>query len=69
MTYSLVYDVTLRRPGCVLLQAAMGGTVPNETFEMLFPAETWLTAPTKDMKAYTTTPEQLEIVSRKTVFK
>ncbi len=67
MTYLLAYDVTLRRPGCVLLQGAMGGTVPQEKFLTLFKTESWLLAPTKDMKLYPTTPEQLEVVAKKTV--
>ena len=48
----LVFSPSKRRPGCVLLQAAMGGDVPRERFERLFPAEAWLFAPTDDMAAY-----------------
>jgi len=48
----IVFSPSRRRPGCVLLQAAMGGTVPSEEFHSLFPAETWLVAPTDDMAAY-----------------
>ena len=65
-TYTLVYDVKLRRPGCVLLQVAMGGTVPSLLFQELFPTESWLLGPTDDMQAYSTTEEQLYIVSAKT---
>jgi hypothetical protein len=65
--YSLVYDVDLLRPGCVLLQVALGGTVPNEIFLALFPPETWLVGRTPGMKTYPTTPEQLDIVATKTV--
>ncbi len=43
----IVYDCTQKQPGCVLLQATMGGTVPD--FDMLFPSETWLLAPTPDL--------------------
>jgi hypothetical protein len=53
---TVVYDLKLRKPGCVLLQAAMGGTVPNDTF----PPTCWLTELTPDMKAYSITDEQLE---------
>lgn len=53
----IVYDMTLRRPGCVLLQA-MGGTVPD--FAKRFPSESWLVAPTAGMKLYEVTTEQLE---------
>lgn len=64
--YALVYDVKLRRPGCVLLQAAMNGTVPSGLFQELFPSESWLLAPTDDMQTYNTTEEQLFIVAAKT---
>lgn len=52
----IAYDGMLRRPGCVLLQAAMGGDVAAAE---LFPVETWLLAPTPDMAVYTVTREQL----------
>jgi hypothetical protein len=64
--YALVYDVELKQPGCVLLQAALGGTVPSDLFSELFPAETWLLAPTDKMTVYRTTREQLFIVASKT---
>jgi hypothetical protein len=53
----IVYDATLRRPGCVLLQALMGGTVPN--FTRLFTSESWLVERTPDMRVYEVTPAQL----------
>lgn len=59
---TIVYDAALKRPGCVLLQAAMGGDVPN--FTKLFAAETWLTAPTPGMRAYPVTAEQLSQLVR-----
>jgi hypothetical protein len=54
----VVYDPVLKRPGCALLQAVMGGTVSAT----LFPSESWLLAPTDDMKAYVVTDEELEIL-------
>jgi len=57
----IVFSVKERRPGCVLLQAAMGGTVPK--FGQLFPHETWLTAPTDDMASYEVTDDQLQQLS------
>ena len=54
----IVFDTKLKRPGCALLQAAMGGSVPN--FNQLFPAETWLVSPTPDMHAYDVTESQLK---------
>jgi hypothetical protein len=60
----IVFSPAKRRPGCVLLQAAMGGTVPPGTFHLMFPAETWLLAPTDDMAAYPIDEEHsLEVLS------
>lgn len=53
----LVYDIVLKRPGCALLQAALGGSggVANQ-----FPTEHWLLAPTPDLKAYSLSNEELK---------
>ena len=59
----IVFDPKLRRPGCVLLQSAMGGTLTNARLEMLFPVETWLLAPTPDMRAFPVTDEQLTVLA------
>lgn len=59
----IVFSPQARRPGCAILQGALGGTVPAERFHILFPAETWLLAPTDDMAAYPVTEEQLEQLS------
>lgn len=53
----LVFDINLMRPGCALLQAAMGG---DEGVANRFHAEAWLLAPTPAMKAYEVTPEQYD---------
>jgi hypothetical protein len=54
----IVFDCELRRPGCVLLQAAYG-VDPRIAHE--FPAETWLISPTKNMARYQiATDEQLD---------
>lgn len=53
----IVFDPVLRRPGCVILQAAMGGNVPD--FTSRFPAETWLTSPTPDMGCFPVNEPQL----------
>jgi hypothetical protein len=52
----LVYDIKLKRPGCVLLQAALGGDpgVANN-----FPTEHWLLAPSPDMKTYVLSDQEL----------
>jgi len=54
----IVYDAVLRRPGCVLLQSTLGGTICN--FSKLFPAESWLLAPTPNLKLYEVTQQQLD---------
>lgn len=56
-TQRLLYDPKLRRPGCVLLQAAMG--CDHHLLGRLFPAETWLAYPTPDMGCYEADPWQL----------
>lgn len=56
----IVYDAKLKRPGCVLLQA-LGGTVSSEVMHR-FPTNSWLLAPTPDMKVYEVNEKQLEIL-------
>ena len=53
----LVYDLKLMRPGCALLQAALGGDggIANK-----FPSEHWLLAPTPDLKLYNISDQELE---------
>ncbi len=52
----VAYDITLMRPGCVLVAAGMGA---DPSASQAFPTETWLLSPTRDMRVYDTTPEQL----------
>jgi hypothetical protein len=59
----IVYDITTMQPGCVILQAALGGTVPNTRFLQLFPSEHWLVSITPYMQCYPVTEEQLEKLS------
>lgn len=58
----IAFDVEEMRPACVLLQAAFGceTKVANK-----FPVETWLLAPTPNMRVYNATPEQLEALVKK----
>lgn len=58
--YKIAFDCVRKRPGCVNLQACMGGNVPK--FSGLFPAETWLVTHTQDMKVYPVEEWQLEIL-------
>ena len=54
----IAYDTKLMRPGCALIQAAMGGA-PNEVV-MKFPLQSWIEGVTPDMGLIEVTSEQLE---------
>lgn len=58
----LVFDPTLNKVGCVLLQAALGGT---RGLCYLFDTEDWFLAPTENMKMYQGTREEWEQVALK----
>jgi hypothetical protein len=60
--YTIVFSVEKKRPGCVLLQAALGGTSQYKLFIELFPHETWLTG-LEGMALYEVTEEQLRKLS------
>jgi hypothetical protein len=53
----IAYDAKLMRPGCVLIQAAMGG---DPALTRRFDSDTWLVDMTPDMKRYRVTPAQAE---------
>jgi hypothetical protein len=55
---TILFDVKLNRPGCVLLQAATTNSRSSGFVSTQFNAETWLVAPTKDMRLITGTREQ-----------
>lgn len=60
-SYTLAFDRELMKPGCALLQAALGGTLGIAN---LFPSETWIVFPTPELKLYLLTKRQLlEVVS------
>lgn len=52
----IAYDVTLKRPGCVLLQAALRC---DPSVVHAFDSETWLVFPTPDLRVYAATDEEL----------
>lgn len=60
MSYAVIaFDFNLMQPGCVLLQVAMGGYMKNGGNPANdFPTESWLVAPTKDMKLYSIDTEE-----------
>jgi hypothetical protein len=57
---NLVYDIEQRRPGCVLLQATMGGSISAAS---RFPTESWLLAPTDGMRRVACTDDELAILT------
>ncbi len=59
----IAFDTRLRRPGCVLVQAALGASVPGDLFQRHIPCETWLVSPTDDMQVYPVTEGQLAQLS------
>ena len=65
--YTIMYDCTLRKPGCVLLQVM--GTLPSHLFWKFFSdANCWLVHPTDDMKLYPITEAQLPLLAARTDF-
>ena len=52
----IAFDIELMKPGCALLQAAMGGT---EGIANYFDSRDWIIAPTKGMKIYEVDKAQL----------
>jgi hypothetical protein len=63
---TIVYDVDLMRPACVLIQRLYGANISTEDLAMLFPAGSWLVAPTPGMRGYRVTREELEQMGRVT---
>lgn len=59
---AIAFDVVLRRPGCPLVQAGMGGD--PYPISKLFDAETWLVAPTENMKLYSIKIVELEKLAK-----
>lgn len=58
----IAFDAKLKRPGCVLLQAALGC---DSRIAQEFPTSSWLLSPTDDLKIYALTePWQLEALVR-----
>lgn len=55
--YNLAFDISLMRPGCVLIQAVKGC---RAGLAELFNTETWLLSPTDDLRVYPTTGKQLK---------
>lgn len=61
---TIAFDLELMRPGCILLQAVMGATIPAELLEMLDMTDIWLLTPTKNMRVYETSLEELTRIAK-----
>lgn len=61
----LVFDIKLRRPACVLLQAVYGCGHNNGFLQMNFDSREWLVAPTPDMRKVRGTREQWKRLAAK----
>ena len=57
MSARIAYDTKLRRPGCVMIQAALGC---EPRVAHLFPSESWLVDMTPDMRVYTVLDGQID---------
>ena len=64
VTVTIAYDLDEQRPGCVLIQAAMGASISSDAL-IAFPTESWLLAPTPAMRLFEVTPHQLDILQRR----
>lgn len=63
MIYSIAFDPEKKQPGCVLLQAAMGATIPNRVLTEYFNPGDWLTNPTGLVVLPIESEEQLKSLS------
>lgn len=62
---TLLFDMKLRKPACVLLQAAAGCAANNSFLSMTFESKDWLVFPTPDMARITGTRAQWEGLAAK----
>lgn len=58
----LAFDFTLGKPGCAIIQAAMGADYDHD-FGVDFPSDTWLIEPTPNMGIYEVTDDQYTYLS------
>lgn len=54
---TIAYDPDLKRPGCAVVQAGFGTTIPASALQRL---HGWATAPTAGMRVFLVSPEQFE---------
>ena len=63
MIYSIAFSLEKKQPGCVLLQVAMGATIPNSVLTKYFNPDDWLTNPTGLVVLPIESEEQLKSLS------
>ena len=57
--WTIAYDPQLKRPGCAIIQAALGSTLPRNQFDK-FDSHNWIASPTPGMALMRVTQEQLD---------
>ncbi len=57
--WTIAFDMTLRKPGCLVLQNILGATIPDDILELVFQPETWLHDLTLGMRLYEVDEDRL----------
>lgn len=65
--YRIAYDVDRCKVGCVLIQVALGGTVPSDLYHAHFAAEAW-TVNARGCQVYPIRKSQLPLLAARTHF-
>lgn len=58
---AIAFDIALKRPGCPILQAVYGN---DPSIAHAFPPESWLLAPTPDLKVYSLQEQELRMLTK-----
>ena len=64
-TFTLAFNIERMQPGCILLQAALGATIPEGLFYAHFDPEDWITDKIEGLKLYNTTRAELVQVANR----
>lgn len=65
--YRIAYDVDHCKVGCVLIQVALGGDVPQDLYYAYFTVDAW-TVNASDCKIYPIRRSQLSVLAARTNF-
>ncbi len=66
--YTIAYDIKLKKPGCILLQAALSDIPRDVFYEYFGNTDCWLVFPTPDMAVLPIKRSQLPLLKSKTDF-